>query len=80
MALYDDIRLALGPIIAMRERLTTFEQQVFDDAMIDVKGVCDDEDRQARITANMMLELEVALEDAEGGPGDASGPLHDRRE
>lgn len=72
MSLYEDMKLALAPIIGMRERLTSFEQQVFDDALVQVEALCDEEDDQAKITADMMLELEVELDN--GGRGRPDGP------
>jgi hypothetical protein len=74
MALYDDIALALGPIISMKGRLTSFEQDVFDIALADVKALCDDEDEQEKITADMMLELEQELEDRGGSPRPVDSP------
>lgn len=62
MSLYEDMSVAMYPLVRLRERLTSFEQQLFDDAMLDIKGICDDEDEQAKIAAEMMLELEQEID------------------
>jgi hypothetical protein len=64
MSLYEDMKCALAPIIGMRNRLTSFEQQLFDDALAEVQALCDDEDEQAKIAAEMMLELEQEIDNA----------------
>jgi hypothetical protein len=74
MSLYEDMKGALAPVIGMRDRLTSFEQQLFDDALAEVQALCEDEDEQAKITADMMLELEVELDNAGGSRPDDSPP------
>lgn len=76
MALADDIALALGPVRQIAERLSALERDAVNAALEDVRRMCDDEEAQARITADMMMELEQRLEDMEsaGGPREAEAP------
>lgn len=65
MSLTDTIRLALGPVHGIAERLSALERDVIENALGEVYAVCQDEEREQRISADMILELHQQVDDLE---------------
>lgn len=61
--LADDITQVLEQVLKVAERLSASERDVIEQALQAAREICEDEERQAAVTVNLLNETMDELED-----------------